>query len=166
MNAHENYAVCKPVSHLLHYMRLSGSLVTDPVAGEWVDMLKCRSRIDAASNQLENNKGHLLHDTCGMIRSGCVTRSSVDGEAPVCLIQQNDLVPAWWQSDLFLRKHLDPIPHDIYASVIGSVELQNCVLHPRAKQSPRHCQDARGFASTRRPGKDEIRHVSVVCDDL
>lgn len=43
----------------------------------------------------------------------------------VCLIQNNDLLPARWKCDFLLREALDPISHNIDATFITRVQLQH-----------------------------------------
>ena len=38
------------------------------------------------------------------------------GKAPVSFIQDDDLVPAQWQRNFLLSKHLDFVPDDVYPS--------------------------------------------------
>jgi hypothetical protein len=38
------------------------------------------------------------------------------GDGPVCFIQNNDLVPSWWKSDLLLGKGFDFVSNHINAT--------------------------------------------------
>ena len=53
--------------------------------------------------------------------------------SPVCLIQDNNLVPAFGQRNFLLSKHFYFISDNIDASLIGSIELQNSLFEARSQ---------------------------------
>jgi hypothetical protein len=47
--------------------------------------------------------------------------------SPICLVQDDDFVPAWRQRHLFLRKHLDLVAHYVDASAAATAAAgQKC----------------------------------------
>jgi hypothetical protein len=45
-------------------------------------------------------------------------RAVASASLPICLIQDDNLVSARWQRDLFLCKHLDLVAHNINTSAV------------------------------------------------
>jgi hypothetical protein len=57
----------------------------------------------------------------GALSQSCSSSSSAEA-SPICLIQDDDFVPAWRQRHLFLRKHLDLVAHHVYAPAAATAE--------------------------------------------
>lgn len=81
------------------------------------------------------------------------------------LIQENNLMPARREGDLFLGKHLNSGTDGIDTAVVRSVELEDGVAQLGAQGLAGQGHDGGGLSAARGPGEEEIGHVAVDSDD-
>jgi UDP-glucose 4-epimerase len=95
-------------------------------------------------------------------------------------------LPSGRQGDFLLREPLDAIANDVDTALIRRVQLQHSFLVSVPQQSPSKAENRRSFSVhggavsvssnnsgecvnqpyTRHAGNDNVRHVSIFCDDL
>lgn len=68
------------------------------------------------------------------------------------------------ECDLFLGKHFNAVPHDINASVIRSIQLQQSIFYSRAKELLGHCYNTGGLSGPWWASKDNVWHIASLRD--
>lgn len=83
------------------------------------------------------------------------------------LVQDNQLLPALRQSNLFLREAFDASPNDIDTPLIRSVEFEDrFFVGVGAEELARQAEDGGSLADAGHAGDDHVGHVAVFGDDL
>jgi hypothetical protein len=66
--------------------------------------------------------------------SQCLLRTA---RHAICLVQDDQLLPARWQGHFLLRKALYPVSHDVDTAFVGGIEFEDgflCIVSPRYRR--------------------------------